>query len=78
MLADNVVKEGISNGVHIRALQWNQYHHLTKAVHDRNGAVVAAIFQQVRDEVNVDLLPVCGTGNGCYRPASLYVSDLLC
>ena len=57
MLADDVVEEGISDSIHICALQWDQHYHLTKVVHNRHDGVVAAVFRQVCDEVNVDLLP---------------------
>ena len=57
MLADDVAEEGISHCVYIRTSQRHQHDHLTKTVHDRQNGVVAAVFRQVRDEVDVDLLP---------------------
>ena len=56
MVADDVTKEGTSDGVHIPASQWDQCHHLTKTVHDHHDSVVAAIFRLVHDKVDVDLL----------------------
>ena len=52
-----MAEEGIGDSIHVRALPWDQYYHLTKAVHDRHDGVVATIFWQVHDGVNVDLLP---------------------
>ena len=49
MLANNVVEEGISDSVHICALQWDHHYHLTKVVHDQHDGVVTAVFRQVRD-----------------------------
>ena len=57
MLAGDVVEEHVGHCVHIRTLQQYPHDHLTKMVHDRHDGVVAAVFRQVRDEVDVDLLP---------------------
>ena len=57
MLADNVAEEGVGHRIHVHTLQQYQYNHLTKAVHYRHDSVIAAVFRQVRDEVDVDLLP---------------------
>ena len=57
MLADDVAKEGVGHCFYLRTSQWYQHDHLTKTVHDRHNGVVAAVFRQVRDEVDVDLLP---------------------
>ena len=57
VLADNMVEEDIVKSVHIHTLQQDQHYHLTKAVHDHHDGVVAAVFRQVCDEVDVDLLP---------------------
>ena len=56
MLADDMVEEGISNSIRVYALQWDQHYHLTKSVHKHHDSVVAAVFRQVRDEVDVNLL----------------------
>ena len=57
MLADDMAEEGIGYCVYVRTLQRHQRNHLTKMVHNRHDGVVAAVFRQVRDEVDVDLLP---------------------
>ena len=57
MLADDVAEEGIGYCVYVRTSQRYQHDHFTEAVHDRHNGVVAAVFRQVRDEVDVDLLP---------------------
>ena len=57
MLADNVAEEGVGHWFYVRTSQRHQHDHLTKTVHDHHDGVVAAVFWQVRDEVNVDLLP---------------------
>ena len=57
MLADDVAEEGVGHCFYFRTLQRHQHDHFTKTVHDRHNGVVAAVFRQVRDEVDVDLLP---------------------
>ena len=57
MLADDLAEEGIGHCFYLRISQQHQHDHLTKTVHDRHDGVVATVFGQVRDEVNVDLLP---------------------
>ena len=51
-----MAEEGISNSIYVHALQWDQQYHLTKVIHDHHDGVVAAVFQQVRDLLTVDLL----------------------
>ena len=57
MLADNVAEEGVGHRIHVHTLQQYQHDHFTKTVHDRHNGVVATVFRQVRDKVDVDLLP---------------------
>ena len=57
MLADDVAEEGISYSIHVHTLQGDQHYHLTKAVHYRHDGVIAAVFRQVRDKVDLHLLP---------------------
>ena len=57
MLADKVAEEGVGHHVHVHISQWYQHNHLTKMVHGRHDGLVAAVFRQVRDKVDVDLLP---------------------
>ena len=52
-----MAKEGVGHCFYFRTSQRYQHDHLTKTVHDRHNGVVAAVFRQVRDEVDVDLLP---------------------
>ena len=52
-----MAKEGVGHCFYFRTLQRYQHDHLTKTVYDRHNGVVAAVFRQVRDEVDVDLLP---------------------
>ena len=57
MLADDVAEEGIGHYVYVHTSQRHQHDQLTKTVYDRHDGVVATVFRQVRDEVDVDLLP---------------------
>ena len=57
VLADNVAEEGIGYGTHVCTLQRDQHYHLPKMVHDHHDGVVPVVFWQVRDEVDVGLLP---------------------
>ena len=78
MLADNMVEEGIDQGIHVHTLQRDQHYHLTKMVHDHHDGVLAAVFWQVHDKVNVDLLPWgLQYWQWLGRPASLQVLGLL-
>ena len=52
-----MAEEGVGHCFYFRASQRHKHDHLTKTVHDRHDGVVAAVFRQVRDEVDVDLLP---------------------
>ena len=57
MVAYHVPEEGIRHSFDVRFLQRRQDDHLGKSVHGRHDRGVAVVGRQVRDEVNVDLLP---------------------
>ena len=57
MLADDVAEEGIGYSIHVHISQQDQHYHLTKMVHDHHDSVVSAVFCQVRDKIDVVLLP---------------------
>ena len=57
MMAYHVPEEGIRHGFDVRVLQRCQDYHLGKSVHGRHDGGVSVVGRQVRDEVNMDLLP---------------------
>ena len=45
MLTDNMAEIGISNGIYVHVLQWDQPNHFAKAVYDFHLVVAAVVLR---------------------------------